>query len=323
MFADFSTHIGWINSKIRKIGIAISPFEAAASVGLTVRSGLLAGLNEHFTSDKLVVGGADDCDVILLDEGIADHHATLHFQRSAFGVLIAFEALEGSVTVNGTDIPCGACSDYLQLPADLQLADVALLVDRPASQGPSHIPYWTILPVSCVALVLGVAIATGKFDLNPKTSKVSLAQPNENGRLLVAPVAINANEVTPLMQAAQMRLAEVGLAPYLTTTMRNGNTMVISGVLPEALVDDWRHFNRWYDSQTDGLVLVQEITIATLLRDLPPISAVRLSEPHTLMFTDGASATEGDIIAGGWTITAIEPETLTLKRRGEHIEIAF
>jgi hypothetical protein len=95
-------------------------------VDLTVRivKGLHAGaLTPLGTSDMLVVGASDDCDVVLSDAGIAKHHCILNSQDGKLSV----RAMDEAVGLNGRRLGPGQTVS-IEVGTTVTLGDAALAI---------------------------------------------------------------------------------------------------------------------------------------------------------------------------------------------------
>ena len=99
---------------------------SAARLELTVRivKGVHAGaLTPLGTSDMLVVGASDDCDVVLSDAGIARHHCILNSQDGKLSV----RAMDDAVVLNGRRLGPGQTVS-IEVGATITLGDAALAI---------------------------------------------------------------------------------------------------------------------------------------------------------------------------------------------------
>src|SRR5690606_13859188 len=131
---------------------AIDPIPAVDARGSAMPSvRILAGLHAGARRDgigagMLVIGAADDCDMILADNGVAPHHAILGITPTGWSV----RALDGAVSVASRGIPPGdsVVLDWFDVA---HLGPVALSVGDPGS------PRWTTLSGPAAAAMDGGA----------------------------------------------------------------------------------------------------------------------------------------------------------------------
>lgn len=115
-----------------------NPSAAAGDPGalsVCVLGGLHAGARRDLVdAGMLVVGGADDCDMIFADAGVAPHHAILSVTAAGWSV----RALDGAVTIGTRGVAPGdaAALDWFEVA---RLGPVALSVGASAS------PRWPTL----------------------------------------------------------------------------------------------------------------------------------------------------------------------------------
>ncbi len=100
-------------------------------------------------------------------------------------------------------------------------------------------------------------------------------------------------------------------------------SITITGVIPESRWGTWIDFRRIYDQQSGARPLITDTLFEKDLPKLPPVALVRFSEPQEILFGDGSRGGQGTILANGWTIEAIHPDGLTVKRADRRLKIEF
>ena len=71
---------------------------------LRIVDGLHAGANRVLARDEMIlVGSGDDCDIVLADDGVANHHALVTLVGGRYMV----RALDAPVHVGGTQVDPG------------------------------------------------------------------------------------------------------------------------------------------------------------------------------------------------------------------------
>lgn len=228
---------------------AIDPIPAADSRGsMTPGVRILAGLHAGARRDglgtgMLVIGAADDCDLILADNGVAPHHAILGITSTGWSV----RALDGAVVVASRAIPPGDS-------VVLDWFDVAHLGPVSLSVGDPDSPRWTTLSgpaaategsaasarssrrkrllVAAIGLPICAATAITAASLRPHEEP----QPPSQRSLLERTVQEVSLETSRIEQDTRGKLRVSGLATDDTKVERLRDNLAARGVVAEVAV---------------------------------------------------------------------------------------
>ncbi len=324
MTATLEAHQGILIAKLRRMARAIFPPAAPVNLAVSVAAGLQHGNVHEVSADTISLGSAEDCDVVLFDDGIEPKHATLITERSVFGELVAVKTDMEHVRFAGQDVITGAQTPFESLPVTLHLGDTELLLSKGSapSEQPrraSGIALSYLMRGSLVAALCAVFLFyPWKLPDFLAESRYQLSMPETS-----APVAVNVAGRDSVHAALRQKVLEGELSNYLKISLQPGDSVTVEGILPPEKVGTWRRIHEWYDGQGAGELLIAKVAVAPRLSDFPPISTVKLSDPPHIVFADGQQVRVGEQVADGWHVTAITADGFVLERRGEILSISF
>lgn len=154
---------------------------SSATPSVRVLAGLHAGARrDGVGAGMLVVGTADDCDMIFADSGVAPHHAILSVTPTGWSV----RALDGAVTVAARGIAPGdsVALDWFEVA---RLGPVALSVGDPAS------PRWSTLLDAGAGAAADASAATARSSRRKRLLIAAIGLP------ICAATAITAASLRP------------------------------------------------------------------------------------------------------------------------------
>ena len=322
--ADLSTHLDVLRSALHGAVARVRGVETKADVVVTVRDGLQAGSRRRLRLARMRFGAGEDGDLVLLDPGAADEHGTVRFERSVFGTLATVQAIDGPVVAGGRPCPPGQTVSGLVLPLDLRIGATTVRFAAGRGSDGAAPGFWARLrrdPVMTLAVALTVLLAVGLLAETGRGAVGYLVSANGARADLV--VEADAPAPPDWHGAATDMVAELGLESQLAVEAMDGGMLRINGTLPPAKMVLLRDMQRWYDGQRAAPVAVWNVRRQGLLPDLPPVAAVRLSDPAELILGSGRVVGLGAVLADGWAVAEIGPEGYVLDRAGERIDVPY
>jgi hypothetical protein len=317
MFADVDTHLTWLRRFALRQTVYLFPFGGPLSVVIAVEDGLMAGTTTKLRGETLLIGAGGECDILLVDNGVAERHVSVRLRTSIFGTLAEVTALE-TTTISG-ELPLDPASAprLMRLPVVLQLGGAKVRLSAPAATGFArnlNRKAAALVSLICVTSV-GAFLAVNQL--------VRAAQIEHVAETVLVPPAPAAHSRADALSVSVAMLGELGLKDDVTVLAGEGESLVLSGQVPESRWTQWQDFRAWYDQQSHLPTLISSVTMAPKLVELRPIAAVQLHAPATVFFAVGQPAKVGDVIDQGWTLTAIDADGLTLERANATTRIRF
>jgi hypothetical protein len=149
------------------------------------------------------------------------------------------------------------------------------------------------------------------------------------------PVVAPGPATAPVQPAAQADAASVGaaFAEHLRPTALggavhlapSGSAVIATGALLAADRAGWLAAQRWFDARFGGRYALVDRTEAREATEPPPldIAAVSMRPVPNVVTRTGEHYTAGAVLAGGWSIVAIAPDAVTLRREGHDVRITL
>lgn len=297
---------------------------------LTVRSGPQAGISAHLAGHEVTIGRAPDNDIVLADPSVPAHAARLRLRAGV-----------AELEAQGAPVRCGA---HTVLPSRRRRigAETRLLIG--ATELSLTLPQ--VRPraglgrrlAGLAGLFGGVALAAGAAlpglvphpAGQPATRSAAVAAPPSAlpasaslpaGVLAAAPAG---GEAGAAALALAQALAARGLAPPLDVGLAGG-VIAVAGSLPAADSAAWRAALAEHDSGPHARVPVAADVRFSHEPDLPrlAIQAVWAGPGAFVIAGDGERFGEGAVLPGGWSIIAITPDRLVLRRGGRTADLVF
>lgn len=322
--ASLETHLTYLRNRIVTTVRQMIPHITAPEVSLVVQTGLQADMHADITVQQAMIGSALDCDIVMLDEGVEERHATLDLQRTVFGDIVAVTALAEGVSYGGSERSVGAQSEFRRLPQSLVVGPVTLELSHEARPAPA--PHnLSFKPLLFVA-VLAVGIAVPAFfvsQVKPSWQIRTIDAVSANSVMDEASKGVAAATVEHEIARLEDAISLAGMSQYLQVSRWGDDTIKVHGTIPAQFYDDWRAVQIGFDDGMAGYQLIASVQLAPRLEDLPSIAAVRLDKTPQIVFIGGARAGIGEVVANGWTVTAIQSGKINLERGPETFEIRF
>jgi hypothetical protein len=290
---------------MRDVAITDTPDQAWR---LLVRRGPNRGASVPLQAGSYRLGRGYDNDIILADPAIADAQAVI----AVGGDQAALEPLAPGLRLSGHRVRPGR-GRALRTGATVEIGDTLLEIAGPPAPRRRR---WLALPLGAVVLAgaVSVALATNTAPHQAAQAVVAAAPP------AVAPA--------PSAEAARAAFADalhgagIGEAVHLTSTP---GTVVAEGALDPAQMPRWTDAQMWFDQHYKGaLALIDHVRPATAANDPHPrFRAVSLGAIPYVIGESGDRYTEGAVLDGGWTISAIKPDQVLLTREGRTVAVTL
>lgn len=329
MISDITTHVSAVRDALLGTAKARLNRSPERLVFVHILSGLLASKTAQVCGEIIKIGTEPENDIILVDEGVSTVHAELIIRETMFGTLVDICAHAPLRVGDKTKIGSGERLGLRHLPLRVFLGEVEILVDfenaspsaapeppflllKPqiAQQDPSATPIRASFTLALALFITGVGY---------KLSAASGADPGFFGQTSVHAPMTN---IDLIQSHAVEQLNLHGLAQSVQIVTSQDGSLLVSGSVPAQLWSGWQSFRVWYDSQAGAPVLISDVHKADHSIALPPISAVRLSEPKEVFFSTGVSAKIGQDMGHGWVLTGIGNDAVLLNKAGvtQHIK---
>jgi hypothetical protein len=316
----WETYSTFAKSQMRRIGDRVIPRgRQDLALRVDVLSGLHAGSSMDLSGGSFAVGPDPAHDVMLIDDAMIGAETWFSCEMSVFGPLVSITTGRGDVIVNGVSLQAHVRSAPQRLPCNITINGIGLrLNDTTAGLMSARQRFEKTVPILLVVLAVG-AFATQMLRDTPshtligmpdKTTDASMAAPDQASSVLAE------NNIKAMIVTA-------GLEDYLHVTATAPHSISITGDLPARLMPEWHRIRLEIDEITTAEVVVSHIAALPQLADLPPIAAVRLGSPQSVIFANGDTAAIGDQLTGNWTIKTIEAESIALQRDDEKIVVSF
>lgn len=313
-------------ARFSPVGAALGRALVTAEITAEITEGLQAGVSRDLRVSQLVIGSGPDCDIVLLEEGIAALHVEITFQQSFFGGMAALTAMGDSVFVNGTPLHPGHEVDTVTFPFALNIGTARIDFSRPglvassaikAARNPRLARVDPVLVFAALALLLTLG-GSLLWDLLTGTRNFVV----ETNR---APVVLPASAPTaPLWPAVlEEQITARGLGDALQVETREDQILRLSGAVPETRLPAYRALQNWYSAQPDAPAVLWDVARMPKLRQLPDIGLVRLTAPPAVVLTSGQVINLGEEVTEGWRLERITETQLTLARGDERQTIVY
>lgn len=314
MRANIQTQLSWLRDKSLSQAAKFVPFGKPSTVHVAVEKGLMAGVSTCMTKHTLTIGSGPDCDLQLLDNGVAEEHVTLRLQDSIFGTLVEVAAQATALIPHEKPLEPGAAPRLLRFPLVLIMGDATVRLSTPLRAR-------RFSTASVAKAVLVFVVSAGVF---LTVNQVARSAHFQEVRATVQQQPVPMAQLRPDSVAlSRARLASLGLASDVILENGPDTSLVASGNVPDLRWAQWQDFRFWYDQQAGLPTLNSRVTLAPKLVTLRPVSSVQLHAPATVYFAVGQPARVGDQLEEGWTLIAIDQDGLTLERVNETTRIRF
>ena len=123
MFATSSSHFATVTEIARRFFTRYRPYREAPTSYFLISGGLHDGCINCFKQDNITIGSRPDCDLVLIDDSIANIHAEVKLTHSLLGPLLTIRPLSASLSVGNKLVQAGEISSYEKLPVEILLSD--------------------------------------------------------------------------------------------------------------------------------------------------------------------------------------------------------
>lgn len=321
MTANLEAHKNLFVAKLRWLAKVVVPRTAPQHVALSITTGAHNGYITELSATSLTVGSDEDCDLMLLDDLIAPHHATLKFDWSVLGTVVSVFSDQDDVFINGNPVTQDGRAIVAQLPATVMLhsVEVALASVRRSKAATPARPLGRVKRTAFVLLMLLALVL-------PLEWLIRTIAPTQMTVNFSAPASAQVSQETTLeatLEALAVRLASADLDDFISLRYTSPRLLEADGILPSARLADWEDVHRWFDAEFSDVTLTSSVHAAPVLSDFPAIAMVRLSDPMEVLFLNGNRASIGDLVVDGWRIANIKTDGLALNRNGDSLNINF
>lgn len=293
---------------------------------LKICAGHHRGANVTLEDGPCIIGSGDRCDILLLDDGIAETHCTIEQTRRGCSLV----ARDGSVGIVGMGDLAPQFQTEIALPVTLDIGEARIRLSPPAPPAPPHkrraaamvsilltlAAAILFLPQTAIQFSPQNALST-VFDFDPRLmlGRVSSAHQSEP----VAPdvpkntvpeqQASNERTATPLSEVEAALLDELSRRGLYSLKIAVGDAELrVSGTLPETSRETWASTRDWFDSSYGGVVLITEglrFEAADAGHPPPPYlqSVWLVGTPYVII--NDKRVYPGDVLDSGWQLERI------------------
>ncbi|NJM81727.1 MAG: hypothetical protein HC844_03850 [Tabrizicola sp.] len=312
------THTRLAKAQIRKLVQRILPMGAdTACLKVEILTGMHAGTSGEIEGAAFSIGSVTSNDLMLLDDEALGDQANFSIEGSIFGPLISVTTTRKDLKINGTSLRPGQSSAPEPLPCEMDFNGIRLRFSSAAGSARplAHQAEKAAMPL-LVTIAL-IAFATQIYLSNrPETPLVLHATPAPDPVKKLAAAASAEDDVKGM-------ITEAGLSEHLTVEKSGPAAISISGTLPAGMTTKWHDIRGEIDKQAGAAVIVNRVSEAPPLTDMPPIAAVRLGEDAAVILADGKTLSAGDKINGDWTIRSVREDSIEIERDGEAVVVTY
>lgn len=277
---------------------------------------LLDGGRHHFGRDRAN-------DIVLADVAVAGHQASIEVA----GRTARIETFAPGTQVCGRTLREGARL-RLRHGTDIGLGETRLRVHAPVrSLFSLRLP----LATAVAAAVVLAAMPLLRDVTHAHAATQDLSRSATDGSAALAHTAGPAPTPLPARlspagaaNALRLRLAAQHLDGAISVQAAGGAVLATGAVLP-AERERWLTEQMWFDATLGGtLALVDHVTVARA-EELPrlDVRAVSAGAVPFVVTGSGDRYAEGSVLAGGWTITHIGADRITLRLGARSLDISL
>ena len=291
---------------------------------LTVLTGLNAGVEVHLSAGRHSIGGAETDDIRL--DGLAQTVADFALDKESIKVKPHVDTISAKP---GGALAQGRVKSF-KLPARISLTpDIDIFADKVAIQTPKRSltkPLMAMAGVLVAAVVLTSIQVDFKFNATQATPAEPELAPTAQAALL-APASVTTAQAKTCTdctsQAAEdlrQSLANAGILGLIVAS--GGGAVRVEGGLSDAERTKWSGIRSTFDAKWSMVPLLTSFTKA---QDGAPLSvtSVWLGEPREIKTGAGETRRIGDIVSGGWTLSAIEEDFIELDQGDTKLRVNF
>lgn len=302
---------------------------AQASVSFQLDISFVKGYysGESTVTDKenILIGAGEDCDIVLLDPGIAQHHVSLTPRRSFSQHSVVVSVLANGVQIgDGAPLKSGAVVE-VPLPAMLSLgeAQLRLASGKAAQRSVSHrlrrISQSRPLSTRRTAMSgLAAALAViGLFVIFSDPAPAPLAM----SPAVVASVTPSVEKTMDAAKDLQAQLEQTGLAQFLDVSVLQDLSLRVSGRIPESMRREWNQVVLWHDENAGTVPLVPDVTIQAVPTDIPRIRLVSVKPTPFIITGNGQRFELGQSIGASWQLERVTEHWVEVSRDGVVVRV--
>jgi hypothetical protein len=292
---------------------------ASTDLRLDVLKGVHSGASLPLAKGSYLIGSAADCDLMLSDRDVSEHHVRLQFAGSE----VMIEAIGADAIVDDTTVPVGH-GLQMKTPVTVSLGSARLSLSEPArvlsgskGQRPARTT-WMLGGVAAFSLLTIAAVQAGVADVD---RSLAIANFNEE--------AVTTGDVPPSLPSAESvssalatKLVAAGLRDL--RVQADGTRFSVSGAVDEEGRKSWNDVQSWFD-RTYGTSYVMTSKVGEAIPKTAPkfeFEAVWFGETPYVIH-DGTRLYKGASLDGGWYIKDIRDGSLTVARQREEFILRF
>lgn len=311
-------HQSLLGEKLRRVVQRIVPQPGTPSLSLKVASGLHQDANIDIAANAFSIGTASECDVVLLDDGIADVHANATVKSSLLGNVLQVKALHDGVRLNGKAIQKDQSSSFETVPLDFSINGINVLITANGTSREQDILDMNdrFIRVCLSALFFFAVLFSIDVVASSAERPVQSAMPTQ--ALQTDP------EPKPSVKAElEAKIDGAGLSDLLTLQQTPDNTLNVSGSLPVEKMTEWKKIHSWFDGHSNEILLTSQVRIAPVLDDFPALASVRLGPEPSVRLLSGKVFQVGDRVHGPWIIEDIAQDNIRIRNGQDTLKVNF
>lgn len=297
------------------MGTAVTVAQTRSLAVLEVADGVHRGVEAPMEAPVVRIGSTGRSDIVLCDDGVAEDHAALRFERAS----VFIEARGAEIGFGRHVIPRGqGCR--AKLPVEIRIGSSVIRLKRPKEDG-------FRLRTPMIATAIAVAFATTVVATQADAIKaIATGDDVAATTVAAAPAAQPLAARTPTedpVAALRARIAEAHLEGLRIE--QDGDRIVARGLLDDAARKRWATTQRWFDGSYGGrYVLASEVgakSAATMPRF--QVQAIWFGSNPYVVTADGQRRQPGAVLGDGWVIKTIDDGRLIVAKAGEEVSFDY
>lgn len=307
---------------------AVKPDVAPPSVVVSIEEGLQSGVAIDIQQHEISIGQDVGADLVLIDEGIAQKHASVSMKRTLMGSAVGVEAFEEGMLLGGEPVPADGAKHFVLLPTTVQIDEITLRFEQADSKVKSlsdALPKrsgWLTGKRFQRVIMAAVAFAAVLFyfsGVQHELRVVDSATATEYAQKPSAPPVPQPDQLDALVEAS----IRLGLAGFVRFSQPETGIAAVSGEIPTKHNARWNEFLRWHDETQSGVILRSNVTMSTPLPKIPAVSQIKMTDPQRVKFIDGRTVPIGGEVAEGWVLSAVNETSIDIARGAEVVRFDF
>lgn len=276
-----------------------------------IRSGYLKGGERLFSEGVIKIGAGSESDLVLVDEKISEQSFELRHIRTFIFSSVEIASINDKIIVNDKKSLFPGSSVFCQLPVNLNVAGVKLLITEP-----EFVSKKTLYMIASVLFFLVFLFSAGTLITQNRIERNYTNQQNifEN----TVDKSENGKQQSFRFDADLLRqkITESGLDTQIVVSEADsGNEFFLRGIITEGSVSNWRLFNRWIDSLGVNSKVSSSVTVEPIDSYAAMISGIsETGGKKRVLLKNNQVLNVGDKFVSGWVIQEISMTFVKIRK---------